>query len=232
MLDLACLFFFFLVLDYQLRGAGRNNVIIMCDEFAKFRLNRFFENVVPNLALANSILICASSKGDADNPMEELYDSVDPDTAEYIFTVIDLQRICKNCKLAGKQTCSHGTTERPAWQDAYSFNRVKALFTQHQAMFRQEMDNEDGESQIFDAFDKLSIEASIRKENTTKIEHKIPFILVCVDPSDAGFDSDYAVVSLACMYKHFQVRIEQPVIFYIYNYHRHTHHEQEDCAPS
>lgn len=198
--------FFFFSADYELRGAGKENAIIMCDEFAKFRLNKFYENVLPNLTLANSILICASSKGDANNPMEELYDAIDPDSGEDVFTVIDLQRICNNCKLAGKQTCNHGISERPAWQDAQSFSRVKALFQHNEAMFRQEMENEDAESQIFDAFDKLSVEATFRKENSTEIKHKIPFILVAVDPSDAGYDSDYSVTSIACMYKHFQVR--------------------------
>ncbi len=104
----------------------------------------FYQIVVPLLEMGESILIMISTPVDSFNFYSELITLKDPVTGENVFSVYEMDLICKLClQTEHPEQCRHNFKYIPPWKSAERLEMVKLILRDNKTILKRESMYED-----------------------------------------------------------------------------------------
>ena len=151
---------------------------------------------IPTMALANTASVMISSKpASEDSPMNHLMNARYKDTGKRVYKTRIFTTICNNCRIRGKQKCTHNV-EMP-WSSQQQSAKIEAIMADQQDTYRREILNEAVESNMVKAFTKESVDMLDATAYVIPPTAEIKHVFIGIDPAAGGNRSMFSMVSIA-----------------------------------
>lgn len=139
--------------------------------------------MLPTLATGAIFIMTSSIAPSGDNPMMRMQESKYADGTPVV-KIVDFNRVCNSCRRKGlNKKCSHVIQQPQHFQSHAGNERMEKLMDERS--FRIEIQNEEEEPSISNAFEKEWIDSMVK--NPYKLKVNVDYIMISLDPACGMF---------------------------------------------